>query len=92
LLRRADNGFPGRAALAPTARGRERWVINKIRALNAWYSKGIEHGSRLRTAVNQCESVPALRALVEQFFLEGAYALAGSGLDSSMRSKPTNLE
>ena len=44
--------------------------------------KGIEHGSRLRTAINQCESVPALRALVTQFFFEGSYALAASGLDA----------
>src|SRR5438093_1443866 len=29
------------------ARGRERWVINKLRALCAWYSKGIDCGSRL---------------------------------------------
>jgi nifR3 family TIM-barrel protein len=80
------------AASAQTARGRERWVINKLRALNAWYSKGIEHGSRFRTAVNQCESVPALRALIEQFFFEGSYALAGSGLDTSTRSSPATLE
>src|SRR5207237_7177520 len=40
-----------RPPLAPSevegreARGRERWVINKLRALCAWYSKGIECGS-----------------------------------------------
>ena len=75
-----------------TARGRERWVINKLRALNAWYTKGIEHGSRVRTAVNACESVPALRALIEDFFLDGSYAAAGSGLDAMSRSTPTIRE
>jgi tRNA-dihydrouridine synthase B len=54
-----------------TARGRERWVINKLRALGSWYTKGVDNGSRLRTAINQCDSVPALRALIRQFFFEG---------------------
>jgi tRNA-dihydrouridine synthase B len=53
------------------ARGRERWVINKLRALGTWYTKGVENGSHLRVAVNQCESVAALRRLVERFFFEG---------------------
>jgi tRNA-dihydrouridine synthase B len=79
-------------AYAPTARGRERWVINKLRALATWYTKGFDHGSRLRTAINQCESVPALRGLIEQFFFEGSYALAGPGLDTSTRSRPSSLE
>jgi tRNA-dihydrouridine synthase B len=70
----------------------ERWVINKLRALNAWYSKGIEHGSRLRTATNQCESIPALRGLIEEFFFEGAHALAGAGLGTMTRNTPTSLE
>src|SRR6185436_6314333 len=34
------------------ARGRERWVINKLRALCAWYSKGSESGSHFRVRVN----------------------------------------
>jgi nifR3 family TIM-barrel protein len=50
------------------ARGRERWVINKVRALASWYTKGFENGSRLRVAVNGAESVPQLRELIEQFF------------------------
>src|SRR5262245_12616066 len=29
----------------PEARGRERWVINKLRALAAWYTKGLEGGA-----------------------------------------------
>ena len=62
---------PGQAPLAPVpARGRERWVINKLRALNAWYTKGLDNGSHLRVAVNTAESIPQLRELIESFFLQ----------------------
>ena len=47
-----------------TARGRERWVINKLRALGSWYTKGLENGSHLRTSINQCDSIAALRDLI----------------------------
>jgi tRNA-dihydrouridine synthase B len=53
------------------ARGRERWVINKLRALNSWYTKGLDNGSHLRVAVNSAESVAQLRAIIEDFFLMG---------------------
>jgi tRNA-dihydrouridine synthase len=43
-------------------------VINKIRALGSWYSKGIENGSHLRTAINAAESIDALRAILANFF------------------------
>jgi tRNA-dihydrouridine synthase B len=46
----------------------DRWVINKIRALGSWYSKGIENGSHLRTAINAAESIDALRAILANFF------------------------
>jgi tRNA-dihydrouridine synthase len=52
------------------ARGHERWVINKLRALNSWYTKGIENGSHLRIAVNAAESLPHLRDVVYDFFFE----------------------
>ena len=51
------------------ARGHDRWVINKVRALNAWYTKGIENGSHLRVAVNAADSIAELRAVIEDFFL-----------------------
>mgnify|MGYP003580834011 CR=1 FL=1 len=41
---------PG-AADAP-ARGHDRWGVNKLRALNSWYTKGLDNGSHLRTAIN----------------------------------------
>jgi tRNA-dihydrouridine synthase B len=50
------------------ARGRERWVINKIRALASWYSKGFEGGSQFRVRVNSCESIAELRDIVAEFF------------------------
>jgi tRNA-dihydrouridine synthase B len=53
---------------ATVARGHDRWVINKLRALNSWYSKGIENGSHLRVAINAAESIPHLRAIIEDFF------------------------
>jgi nifR3 family TIM-barrel protein len=53
------------------ARGRERWVINKLRALNSWYTKGIENGSHLRVAVNSTESISQLRDVIASFFLTG---------------------
>src|SRR5262249_23130507 len=51
-----------------TASGHERWVINKLRALCSWYSKGLEGGSQLRVRVNSAECVDDLRAIVEDFF------------------------
>jgi tRNA-dihydrouridine synthase len=61
---------PGAEASAEglPAQGRQRWVINKLRALNAWYSKGLEGGSHLRVAINQAESITQLRDIVERFF------------------------
>jgi tRNA-dihydrouridine synthase B len=46
----------------------DRWVVNKLRALNSWYTKGLENGSHLRVAINSAESVGALRTLISDFF------------------------
>lgn len=53
------------------AQGRERWVINKIRALASWFTKGLEGGSQLRVAINSAESLPQLRDLIAAFFFGG---------------------
>jgi tRNA-dihydrouridine synthase B len=50
------------------ARGHDRWVINKLRALNSWYTKGIDNGSHLRVAINAADSIAHLRELIEEFF------------------------
>jgi len=64
---------PGQApSPPPAARGRERWVINKLRALGSWYTKGLEGGSQLRVAINSAESIAALREIIQEFFFERA--------------------
>ena len=75
---------PGMAAASPVpsgpARGRERWVINKIRALSSWYSKGFDCGSHFRVRVNSCESIADLREIIDEFFFSppgAASTLAG---------------
>jgi tRNA-dihydrouridine synthase B len=50
------------------AQGHDRWVINKVRALGSWYTKGLENGSHLRIAINRAESLEALQEIVESFF------------------------
>ena len=71
-------GFRHAAPVVNTRRGgrnstrsrdsRERWVVNKLRALGSWYTKGLHGGSRLRTAINAAGSVAELREIIEQFF------------------------
>jgi tRNA-dihydrouridine synthase len=77
---------PGQEAENPApARGRERWVINKLRALNSWYTKGLDNGSHLRVAINSAESIAQLRAIIQEFFGTGqAVAYAGGRVDSSL--------
>jgi len=60
---------PGGLQISAPATGHERWVINKLRALCAWYSKGLDSGSHLRVAVNRAESIAHLRQIVEDFFI-----------------------
>jgi tRNA-dihydrouridine synthase B len=60
---------PGGALMPVAASGHERWIINKLRALCAWYSKGLESGSHLRTSVNSAESVAQLRHIIDNFFM-----------------------
>lgn len=71
---RASNGQPGTSnAQRPTpnevARGHDRWVINKLRALGSWFTKGLENGSQVRTRINAAESLDQLREIVETSFL-----------------------
>jgi tRNA-dihydrouridine synthase B len=46
----------------------DRWVVNKIRALGSWYTKGLDNGSHLRTTINSASSVPVLREAIATFF------------------------
>jgi tRNA-dihydrouridine synthase B len=47
----------------------DRWVVNKVRALATYYTKGLENGAALRTAINTTSSIDGLRDLIHQFFL-----------------------
>jgi len=70
---------PGQPAANPAggpARGHDRWVINKLRALNSWFTKGLDNGSHLRVAINQAESIAQLRDIIEQFFLGARASVA----------------
>ena len=70
---------PDRTTAGPTygvtsaiTKSHDRWVINKIRALGAWYTKGVEGGSELRTGLNSASSLAELQDLIERhFFREG---------------------
>ena len=53
---------------APSAPRHDRWVINKVRALCSWYTKGFTNGAHLRTRVNAAESLTELRDLISEFF------------------------
>jgi nifR3 family TIM-barrel protein len=69
---------PGAELSAPApARGRERWVINKIRALGSWYTKGLVGGSELRTTINATESIDSLRDTIRTFFGVSEEVVAG---------------
>jgi tRNA-dihydrouridine synthase B len=56
---------------SPRARSHDRWIVNKLRALGSWYTKGLDNGSHLRTAVNSAESLAALDDIIVEFFMSG---------------------
>ena len=69
---REPHGFRHFAPSHNTPRtSHDRWVINKLRALGSWYTKGLESGSHLRTAINSAESLTKLRDVVATFFMGG---------------------
>ena len=59
---------PGTENMLRPASGHDRWVINKIRALCSWYSKGLDGGSQLRVRVNSATTLAELRGIVDEFF------------------------
>ena len=74
-----SEGFRHSVERAPSAESRatrahDRWVINKLRALGSWYTKGLDNGSHLRTAINSADSLSGLRELIEEFFMAPAAA------------------
>jgi len=72
-FRHAAPQVPSPKSQAPhEAVGRERWVINKIRALCSWYTKGFDNGAQFRIGVNSAKSIAELTGLIERFFLRTA--------------------
>ena len=55
-----------------THRNKEKWVVNKIRALCAWYTKGLEGGAGLRVTVNSAIDLASLRDELRLFFLQAS--------------------
>jgi tRNA-dihydrouridine synthase B len=83
---------PGAENGAVAASRHDRWVINKLRALCAWYTKGLEGGAQLRIAVNAAASLTELRDIIERFFLVDTPASCESrarGRDSDADAVPT---
>lgn len=69
------HSFDVRTAIGPSehdTRGHGRFVINKLRALGSWFTKGLDNGSHLRTAINSAESLDELRDIIGTFFLCGS--------------------
>ncbi|MDA1184433.1 MAG: tRNA dihydrouridine synthase DusB [Acidobacteria bacterium] len=66
----------GVAVEKTVARGRDRWVINKVRALCSWYSKGLDDGSHLRSRVNSAQSLGELQEIVDEFFFAASHDTA----------------
>jgi nifR3 family TIM-barrel protein len=50
-------------------RSHDRWVVNKIRALGGYYTKGVENGAELRAGLNSVASLDGLRDLIQRFFM-----------------------
>jgi len=65
-----EKGFRHTATAGAQPR-HDRWVINKLRALCSWYTKGLDCGSQLRTAINAAASLAELRDLIADHFAAG---------------------
>jgi tRNA-dihydrouridine synthase B len=63
-------------AVSAGERSHDRWVINKLRALGSWYTKGLDNGSHLRTSINAASSLEELTGLIERFFFSPAHRAA----------------
>jgi len=63
----ADLASPALPA-PPAQKSHDRWVVNKLRALGAYYTKGIDEGAEFRSALNTTSSLEELRELIRLFF------------------------
>jgi nifR3 family TIM-barrel protein len=62
----------------------DRWVINKLRALASWYTKGLDNGSHLRTKINSAASLPGLREIIVDFFWRPAGCSAPTPVETAV--------
>jgi len=72
-------GIPRESRIPSPESRHHRWVVNKLRALASWYTKGLENGSSLRTAINSSESLDALGHTIETFFFDAPAAPSRKG-------------
>ncbi len=90
LLSEGENeaeGFRHRAETRAAVR-HQRWVINKLRALMSWYSKGLPNGGHLRTAINAADSIGQAHDIIAEFF--GANAWPGAGTRTADGAAPSS--
>jgi tRNA-dihydrouridine synthase B len=66
---------PGGTQMLVPVRGHERWVINKLRALCGWYSKGLDSGSHLRVSINSADGIAQVRHIIDDFFMTAPAAV-----------------
>jgi tRNA-dihydrouridine synthase B len=60
---------PSHAANSAQASARhDRWIVNKLRALGAYYTKGIDGGAEFRSALNTMNSLDELREMIGRWF------------------------
>jgi nifR3 family TIM-barrel protein len=70
---REPEGFrhavPGTSTGASSRQSHDRWVVNKLRALCSYFTRGLDNGSHLRTAINHADKLDDLRIIIEEFFV-----------------------
>jgi tRNA-dihydrouridine synthase B len=59
---------PGLTSQSAAAGRHGRWVVNNLRALGGYYTKGIDGGAELRSGLNTALSVNELRSMICRFF------------------------
>lgn len=84
-FRRVAPGAESAGSVSSDRRSHDRWVVNKIRALGGYYTKGVEGGAELRAGLNTTISVEELHALVARFFELGSPSGASSHIDRDVR-------
>ena len=67
-FRSANTGVDPASPSLPAQNSHDRWVVNKLRALGAYYTKGIDEGAEFRSALNTTGSLEELRELIRCFF------------------------